>query len=272
MKRICIIGLGWLGESLAHFYSSKGYEITGTVSSEEKAKSLSQDQLKVIPFALATDPHDLIQQIDISSFDFLVLTLPPSALKTNFAKHFIGLVQVIRAAHPDLPLLYTSSTSVYGNQSGKLNEERVLLPQSNNAHELVKIERFMLEQLDNCYTLRLGGLVGGRRHPVHFLKGRSALSNPQAKVNLVHREDVVQAIAMIEEKKPPFGAYNLVCPKHPTRADFYITVAENLHLSLPKFEANNQTSGKEVVPSKIIECGFTFKYHSPFDFPESKAL
>jgi nucleoside-diphosphate-sugar epimerase len=272
MKRICIIGLGWLGESLAHFYMAQGYEVIGTASTQEKAKSLSQDQLKVIPFSLSTKPQILIQQLDLSSFDFLVLTIPPSALKTAFAKQLIGLIQAIRTEQTDLPLLYTSSTSVYGDQSGKLNEASILLPKTNNAHELVKVERFMLDQLRNTYVLRLGGLVGGQRHPVHYLKGRTDLSKPKAEVNLVHRLDVIRAIDFIEKNKLPFGVYNLVTPEHPNRADFYTKVAEKLQLSLPTFEASNQASGKVIVSSKISKHGFKFEYQSPFDFPESKAL
>lgn len=272
MKRICIIGLGWLGESLAKFYISQGYEVVGTVRTQEKANSLSQDQLRVIPFSLSAKPQLLIQQLDLSSFDFLVLTLPPSALKTAFAKQFVDLLQTIRTAKTDLPLLYTSSTSVYGDQSGKLNESSILLPKTSNAHELVKVERFMLDQLRKTYVLRLGGLVGGKRHPVHYLKGRTNLSKAEAKVNLVHRLDVKRAIDFISKNKLPFGAYNLVTPEHPNRVEFYTKVAEKLQLSLPTFEQTKQTSGKEIVSSKISEHGFKFKYQSPFDFPESNAL
>lgn len=272
MKRICIIGLGWLGESLANFYISQGYEVTGTVSSEGKANSLKQDKLKVIQYSMENGPEGLIDDLVLSDYEFLILTIPPSALKKDFAKQLIGLIQAIRKAQTDLPILYTSSTSVYGDQSGKLNEASVLLPKTHNAHELVKVERFMIDQMRSTYVLRLGGLVGGQRHPVHYLKGRTNLSKPEEKVNLIHRLDVIRAIDFITKNKLPFGAYNLVTPEHPKRAEFYVKVAEKLQLSLPTFEHTKQTSGKEIVSSKISGHGFKFKYQSPFDFPESKAL
>lgn len=154
--------------------------------------------------------------------DALVITLP--ARRTGAGEGFYlqavqEIVDTALAYH--IPrIVFTSSTSVYGNVNGTVKENSPRLPQTASGQVLKELEDW-LHNLPGTSVdiLRLAGLVGPSRHPGRFFAGKSA-PDGQHVVNLVHLQDVVAAIELLLQAPKGGHIYNLCAPRHPARGLF----------------------------------------------------
>src|SRR5699024_5833456 len=74
-------------------------------------------------------------------------------------------------------------------------------------------ERLLKKEYPQATILRLGGLMGDKRYLSKY-----NLSNLNQRVNHVHYADVCQVIAAMLEKQTSGEVFNVVAPKHPTKA------------------------------------------------------
>ena len=88
-------------------------------------------------------------------------------------------------------------------------------------------------------------------------------------MNLVHLDDVVDAIVLLLQTPKGGHVYNLCAPKHPSRDSFYPSVSKQLGLVPPTFVAEPvRASGKVIDGSKIChELGFEYSYDDPMKMP-----
>lgn len=102
-----------------------------------------------------------------------------------------------RPAHHIPRIIFTSSTSVYGDIDGMAKENTERRPVTASGRVLKELEDW-LHNLPGTQVdiLRLAGLVGPGRHPGRFFAGKSA-PDGQHGVNLVHLEDVIGAIELL---------------------------------------------------------------------------
>lgn len=94
-------------------------------------------------------------------------------------------------------IIYISSTGVYKDEPGfpEYDENASTNNSSDKAIQLRNAELLFLNHKNwNISVVRFGGLFGGDRHPVKYLAGKKELKNPDAPVNLVHREDCINAL------------------------------------------------------------------------------
>jgi nucleoside-diphosphate-sugar epimerase len=167
-------------------------------------------------------------------------------------------------------IIFTSSSSVYGTGSGVMKESSVLQPESVAGKTLVELENWLHDLPGTSVDIvRLAGLVGPNRHPGRFLAGKTGLDNGGHAVNLVHLDDVVEAIVLLLQSPKGGRVYNLCASKHPSRDDFYPFVSKQLGLVAPTFVAEPERSaGKVVDGSKICnELGFEYSYDDPMKMP-----
>jgi nucleoside-diphosphate-sugar epimerase len=108
-------------------------------------------------------------------------------------------------------------------------------------------------------------LTGYDRFLARHFAGKKGLPNGGWPVNLVHRDDVVEAInRLVLEKKS--GIYNICAPNHPSKKDFYINQCKKYGYELPEFTEDAST-GKVVSTAKLLEeTEFQYKFPDPFDF------
>ncbi|MBK0695992.1 SDR family NAD(P)-dependent oxidoreductase, partial [Klebsiella oxytoca] len=110
----------------------------------------------------------------LMNVDALVITLP--ARRTGAGEGFYlqavqEIVDTALAYH--IPrIVFTSSTSVYGNVNGTVKENSPRLPQTASGQVLKELEDW-LHNLPGTSVdiLRLAGLVGPSRHPGRFFAG-----------------------------------------------------------------------------------------------------
>lgn len=170
---ISILGLGYLGLPLAQ----KCYEQGSQVSAVKR--NLTSDDIN-LPIEL--DIIDLNQddifhnsalwQNHINKPTWFCL-LPPSSLNhyADTLKKWIQLAEQSKVQH----IIFTSSTSVYGDQARVCDETTPPDPQTESARQILAVEQALLESaVPHIDILRLGGLYSADRHPVTKLVQKHA--------------------------------------------------------------------------------------------------
>ncbi len=272
MKKVAIIGLGWLGMPLALSLMSRGFDVVGSKTTPDGVEAARMSgiecyQLEMTP-ELICEPEDLEALLRV---DALVVTLPARRTVEGSENYFNAVRMLVDSAMAfGVPrILFTSSTSVYGETTGTVREDSPLKPVSPSGQVLAELERW-LHELPNTSVdiLRLAGLVGADRHPGRFLAGKVDVKGGSQGVNLVHQDDVIGAIQLLLKLPKGGHVYNLCVPAHPTKRDFYPALAEQLNLAPPQFAAEAEQGGRLVDGSRICnELGFEYQYPDPARMP-----
>lgn len=275
MKKIAIVGLGWLGMPLGLSLMARGWQVTGsktTADGVDAARMCGIDSyhLRLTP-DLICDAGDLEALFDA---DALVITLPASRTAEGGAAYLFAVQQIVDSALAfGIPrIIFTSSTSIYGSGEGMMKESSPLEPVTVAGRTLKELETW-LHHLPGTSVdiLRLSGLVGPGRHPGRFLAGKTDLPDGSHGVNLVHLDDVIEAITLLLQTPKGGHLYNLSAPAHPARNVFYPAVARQLGLTPPTF-AEDVTGGrgKLIDGSRICrELGFEYQHPDPEKMPLS---
>jgi uncharacterized protein (TIGR01777 family) len=200
--------------------------------------------------------------------------------RVNTTKSTVALIKKLKNK-PDV-LISASAIGYYGSQDDTpLNEEAH--PRNEFTHQLCKkweAEALKAEKLGVrvCIT-RLGVVLG---------KNGGALKEmlPPFKIGLggkigsgkqyfswVHIDDVISAFAFLVESKKQSGIYNLTTPNPVTNSEFTKALGKQLKrltlFPMPAFVVKllfgemGETlllNGQRVVPNKLKEAGFKFKY------------
>ncbi|WP_145524947.1 SDR family oxidoreductase [Yersinia vastinensis] len=273
MKKVSIIGLGWLGLPLAQSLIRRGVQVVGSKTTPDgvdaaRMSGIDCYQLQLTP-ELICEPDDLAQ---LMSADVLIITLPASRSTDGGAQYFQAVQMVVDSALAfGVPrIIFTSSTSVYGDTRGRIKESSQLQPVTTAGKTLEELELW-LHKLPNTSVdiLRLAGLVGADRHPGRFLAGKTNVKGGSQGVNLVHQEDVISAIELLLNLPRGGHIYNLCAPMHPRKRDFYPACARALQLTPPEFAPDDiEEPIREIDGSKICsELGFEYAYPDPERMP-----
>lgn len=271
--------MGWLGLALGARLVKKGYQLRGSTTREEKMGMIRE--IGATPYLIQAGPELLLEEVkDFFDCDILIITLPPSAISPGgrrsrsepdgkFEKTISRILSQWEGGNSPF-LIYTSSTSVYGNVNGEVNEDSPTNPVTSSAKMVMQAERVLRDRFDEKTTVfRFGGLVGGKRKPGRFLAGKVGAGKGLAPVNMIHREDCIRAIEEVIEKNAWGNTYNLVAPSHPLRKDYYSEVTQRQGFEPPQFDPADTRTGKAVLSNKIVrDLGFSFTYPNPLDFPE----
>ncbi|EXU75195.1 SDR family oxidoreductase [Erwinia mallotivora] len=272
MKRVAIVGLGWLGMPLAMSLMARGWQVAGTKTTADGVEAARM--CGVESYCLRLTPELICEADELEALlkaDALVITLPASRTAQGGEAYLLAVQQIVDSALAyGIPrIIFTSSTSVYGN-GGVMKESSPLEPVTAAGKTLKELETW-LHQLPGTSVdiLRLSGLVGPGRHPGRFLAGKTDLTEGSHGVNLVHLDDVTEAVTLLLQTPKGGHVYNLSAAEHPARNQFYPAVARQLGLAAPTFVAEEQTSrGKIIDGSKICrELGFEYQHPDPARMP-----
>ncbi|MEH0874696.1 SDR family oxidoreductase [Pectobacterium cacticida] len=273
MKKVAIVGLGWLGMPLALALNGHGYHVIGTKTTHDGVEAARMSGIECYQLVLTPDLEcDADELSTLLQVDVLIITLPASRTAQGgdgYAQAVQQLVNMSRVFHVPR-IIFTSSTSVYGDGSGTVKENSPLRPTTIAGKTLVSLEQWLQHLPDTSVDiLRLAGLVGGGRHPGRFLAGKRNLPRGNHGVNLVHQEDVLAAIQLLLKLPRGGHIYNLCAPSHPPRQDFYPEQARRLHLTPPHFAPVTDSDQGRIVDGQRIcrELGFDYQYPNPSTMP-----
>lgn len=266
MKTISILGCGWLGLPLAVYMMEKGFEVKGSTTDKNKIELLKKNSIK--PFLINLDPKINSDRInDFLDSDILYINFPPERREdiVNYhQKQISNLInEVIKSRIKKV--IFASSTSVYPNINGKVDEECSMQPEKNSGKALLKVESILMhEKSFNTTIIRFAGLIGYDRAPLNSIKRKKLVVNPYAKLNLIHRDDCIRISYEIIKKNVWDEILNACCDNHPTRKEYYSIEAKKHNLSLPQFDQSKKTKFKIVDNSKLKNIlDYKFIYPDP---------
>ena len=245
-----ILGCGWLGTPLAIALLGKGYRVRGTTTRKEQLPALSEKGIDAYCLRLESDGFRGPADAFLDGLQSLVFNIPPG-LRRNPNSDYTAKIRHLDAqleASGCHRLIYVSSTAVYGNQQGKVDEASRPEPDSDAGKQLLEAEDLLLSRSRRAtLVVRFGGLLGGERHPVKYLSGRRDLPGGNDPVNLIHREDCIRILLKAVSEPGWTGVVNGVHPLHPAKAVYYKAAAEALGLPPPHFrEEGAKTPSKQV--------------------------
>ncbi|MEM8862724.1 MAG: SDR family NAD(P)-dependent oxidoreductase, partial [Chloroflexota bacterium] len=131
-----------------------------------------------------------------------------------------------------------------------------------SASPLLIIEEMFKDWASERATIvRFGGLIGYQRHPGRFFKPGRIVQNPEAPVNLIHRDDCIEIISQIVEKKAWGELFNCCTDTHPTKREFYTRARELLGAPPPEFSQSDAGVGKLISNEKVKRfLNYDFKH------------
>lgn len=250
--QVSILGCGWLGLPLGKALIAEGYTIKGSTTTEAKLHLLEESGIEPFLISLSeTSPEGDIKDF-LEGSEILIIDVPPKAKSgESYTAKIKNLIPHIEQSGIK-NVLFVSSTSVYADDNSIVTEDTVPNPDTKSGSQLVETERLLQEDLSFKTTiLRFGGLIGEDRHPVYHLAGRQNIANPDAPVNLIHRNDCIGIIKAIIEKQAWGETFNGVAPYHPTRKEYYTQKAKELGLEAPGFDEGKESVGKTITSNKV---------------------
>ena len=266
MKKISILGCGWLGLPLAKSLINKGFSVKGSTTSEAKLAVLESANIKAHSIRLTENKVMGNIEAFLSESEILIIDIPPK-LRGDGAENFVSKITTLIpfiAQSPVNHVVFISSTSVYADDNSIVTENSQPEPDTESGRQLLATEK-LLEGNANFKTtvIRFGGLIGENRHPIHFLAGRKNLENPEAPINLIHQDDCIGIIEAVISRNARGEVFNAVAPYHPSRKEYYTQKAVALGLPLPEFEEEKASIGKTIASEKT-----TLMLHYSFVKPE----
>ena len=247
MKKISILGSGWLGLPLAESLVNQGYEVKASTRSPERFDAIKDCHAS--PFIVDID------HIDGSIDDFLradILIVNITSKDIEAFKILIGRIEPSSIQN----VIFVSSTSVYNNTMRTVTEDGG----DENPHSpLYQIENlFRANKHFTTTIVRFAGLVGYSRHPGRFF-GERRIPQPDAPVNMIHRDDCLNILAGIIQRKLWGQVFNACSDTHPSKREFYSHARQRIGLAQPEFEQTANTEYKIIDNSKIKQAlGYQF--------------
>ena len=251
-KSIGIFGCGWLGTALAKQLLRQNYNVYGTTQDEKKSQVLTKQGIKIRSFSLPLDTL-IIDKQPILKCPIVIICIPPNVRqgKLDYADNISLIVAAAEKAAVE-KIILLSTTAIYGDLSGDLDETQVVMPLTNKATLLMEAEQHVLGFSQQGIVLRLAGLVGETRHPGRFFKKNKVISLPNAQVNLVHQEDVIGIISQLLVSEVMTGVYNIASKTHLSKHKFYSIATDALGLVAPSFDNHSlENLGRKVLSDKI---------------------
>ncbi len=266
VEKISVLGCGWTGMPVARGLISRGFVVKGSTTRIGKMGEVALSG--TIPFIVSANPT--LEGDRLSAFldcDVLIVTLPPPKKdgQPNWAQHVHeSIVRNVIASNIKKVVLF-SSTSVYPNLNRAVVEDDAQnITSSHSGIDIKSLEDIYLKQdAFEVLVTRFAGLFGPGRHPGRFLSSGRTISCGKSPVNLVHLKDVVGGVVFLIEQQCT-GVYNICCPEHPSRSEFYSAAIQDLGKRVPEIE-DAECEYKSVSSLKLQEAGYQFLCTNPLE-------
>jgi nucleoside-diphosphate-sugar epimerase len=210
-------------------------------------------------------------------FDWVVNCVAAGGSADNYRQIYLegnrNLISWLAESPPE-KFIYTSSTSVYGQNDGSLvTEQSPARPVADTAKVLVETEQLLLAAQKEipAVILRVAGIYGPERGHWfrQFLRGEARIEGDGSRyLNMIHRDDVVGCIIAVLEKGRAGEIYNAVDDEPVCQIDFFRWLAATLGGPLPpSVSEDGGTIRKRGATNKRVsnrklksEFGYRFKY------------
>ncbi|HZQ45590.1 MAG TPA: SDR family oxidoreductase [Verrucomicrobiae bacterium] len=275
--RVLIVGCGYVGLPLGSELVKQSHEVFGVRRSVENAADLTAAGIKPLA-ADVTRPADLARLP--GPFDWVVNCVSSNKggdgeyrqVYLEGTRNLIGWLSVA----PPKKFVYTSSTSVYGQDDGsQVKESSPAEPATETGKVLVETEKLLLaaakEKKFPAVILRVAGIYGPERGHLflQYLKNEARIPGQGERfLNMIHRDDLVGVIVAALKNGRPGEIYNAVDDEPVAMIHFFRWLSETLGKWMPPFaEGEADADRKRGVTNKKVqnrrlkmELGYQFKY------------
>jgi nucleoside-diphosphate-sugar epimerase len=184
MPKLLLIGHGYLGQQVAHVFSGQGWELMPVTLSGGAG-------------SLACDVGDPAQVKSLPLADFIVHCAASGRGGAEAYQHvYVNGCRNLTERFPGVPLLFTSSTSVYAQTDGSVvTEESPAIPERETGRLLLEAET--ITTAAGGIVARLSGIYGPGRSVIlkKFLSGVAVIEDDGRRfLNQIHRDDAARAI------------------------------------------------------------------------------
>ena len=267
MPRILIAGCGYVGSATADLFHANGWQVEGWTASAESAAQLSASAPYQIRAVDLTDP----EAVSAAAFSCDAVIQSASSRgggPDDYRSIYLEGARNLTNAFPQARLLFTSSTSVYGQTDGDwVTEESMANPARETGRILRETEELVLARKGT--VARLAGIYGPGRSALlrKFLEGRAVIDPASSRyVNQIHRDDIAAALFLLIEQQIAAGEIYNVADHHPlSQRECYEWLAAHLEPPLPPSvdavgERKRGNSNKRVSSAKLQALGWSPRY------------
>lgn len=249
-RRVAIVGCGYVGSALGGALVADGHDVLGTTTSDERHEELSQ--LGIRPAVARVEDVDRLKTL-LADRDTVYLAVAAGGRSRDYRSVYLaGVRNVLQAIGGSrvCHVVYTSSTSVYGQDDGSwVDEDSPTEPLTENGRVLVEAEHTLLDGTRAAgitgTVLRLSGIVGPGRGPanrvVHY--AGQVRTDGEGYVNLIHRDDIVAALRRLLDV-PYHGVLNLSDDAPVTRRAYYDRLIAEARVPPIEWRAPEQSDGR----------------------------
>jgi len=196
--KLLLIGHGYLGQAITRIFRENGWEVTVT------SLSGGNDTLAV----------DIGNPADVAKLplaDFIVHCAASGRGGAEAYQHvYVNGCRNLTERFPGVPLLFTSSTSVYAQTDGSVvTEESPAIPERETGRLLLEAEN--ITTAAGGIVARLSGIYGPGRSVIlkKFLSGEALIEEDGRRfLNQIHRDDAARAVLHLATTRAT-GVFNV---------------------------------------------------------------
>ena len=255
---ISIAGCGWYGFSLAKALINKGIKIKGSTTTSDKLQKLTDAGIEsyLIDFSNSETILPAFFECNV-----LWIAIPPKTRTGNGEGYLNSIQNLIVGAkqHGVKQVVLISSTGVYADVNGEVNEQSPTEPDTLGGKVMVQVEgRLKSESAFKTTVIRFAGLIGPNRHPGRFFGGKKDIPNGNTPINLIHLTDCIGISCAIIDQQAFGHNYNTCTPDHPTKKEFYTKAA--MRMGLPKPEFLDEKKDWKLVSSLFVNDVLNYQF------------
>jgi nucleoside-diphosphate-sugar epimerase len=266
-----ICGHGYLGKAIASLAAERGHRVSTCSRSGDDADHACDlgSASSVAALAATVSPPDVVVHCASSG----------KGGAEAYEHVYLNGIRHLHDVFPDALILFTSSSSVYGQTDGSLvTEDSPALPDRETGRLLLAAEHATIAA--KGIVCRLSGIYGPARSVIlkKFLSGQAIIEEDGRRfLNQIHRDDAARAILLLGETPTPRGEiYNVSDSMPLSQRATYEGMAKLFSLSLPPSGPRDENrkrgwTHKQVSNEKLRSLGWELRYPGFLDAASSIA-
>jgi nucleoside-diphosphate-sugar epimerase len=277
--RVLIVGCGYVGSAVGRSLVKDGHDVIAVRRTPSAEIEVEPGSGRLTSLVADVTDADQLSRIG-GAYDWVVNCAAAGGggeadYKSVYVTGNRNLLEWLGRSGAQAKYVYTSSTSVYGQDDGStVDEQSAAEPAAATGKILLEAEKMVLgkgrELGVPTIVLRLAGIYGpGRGYWFkQFVSGQAVIEGSGERVlNMVHREDAAGAIIAALAKGRAGEVYNVVDDEPVTQLAFFLWLADTLHKPLPPRASAFETVRKRGVTDKRVsnsklktELGYRFQF------------
>jgi nucleoside-diphosphate-sugar epimerase len=248
--KLLLIGHGYLGRETGRVFSGHGWEVIPVTLSGGDG-------------SLACDVGDAAAVRKLPAADAIVHCAASGRGGAEaYQQVYVDGCRNLTESFPGVPLLFTSSTSVYAQTDGSIvTEESPAIPERETGRLLLAAENITLAS--GGVVARLAGIYGPGRSVIlkKFLSGEAVIEEDGRRfLNQIHRDDAARAVFHLVTSRAT-GVFNVSDTTPVSQLECYQTLGRIFNLPLPPSGPRDLTrkrgwTHKRVSNEKLRACGW----------------